>query len=337
MSNSKMAARTIQPVPADEPPARSGSFPSARRMWLRMLLFLAPILAFTALPIVLVDPYNIFSQHSLVASWEVKRYFGVPINSVLWKLPQFDRAPKNNILLGDSEMYRVREEDIEAIDKGNAYFNFSYGGGTLAEGMATFRHAASLTKLQSVYFQISFLSYSPDQRNRVKEAEKMLHNRAEYLGNPDALQASYYELLSLLPGGRIKMEPTKDEKFWNDQLAILGKRYRNMVYPAAEKNELQKIADDCLRNHIRLYFLIAPQSIDAQRLVEDAGATDKYERFKADLSSMAPTIDCDIASPLTTVRGNYSDPVHMQDQTTTVMVDDIWGGKFKQCRKLGRW
>ena len=333
-----MKAQAIKSNIQVQGPSKPGSFTPAARIWFRVLLFLAPVLALTALPVALVDPFNVFSEQSLGASWEVKRYFGEAINSVLWKLPQFDRAPGNNILLGDSQMYRLRTEDIQAIDRGHLYFNLAYGGGTLVESIASFWHAASLTELRSVYFEVSFLSYNPDQRNRVIEAEKLLHNRAEYLGNPDALQASYYELLSHFPGGRMKMGTTMDQStFWNYRLEIAGNRLRNLVYPAAEKRELERIADYCQRKHILLFFVITPQHIDAQRLVDKLGVSDNYVRFKNDLSSIAPTIDCDIANPFTADRGNYSDPFHPLERADAVVIDDIWGGKFKLCHRLGQW
>lgn len=326
-----------QPTASSSSPS-SDYFLPARKIWLRLALFLAPILALTVLPVTLVDPYNVLGMSLGLVSQHTKWEYGEGLNSVLWKLPQYDRNPKSNILLGDSQMEHLRAEDIAKVTGNNNYFNLAYGGGTLRESISSFWHAASLTRLKSVYFEISFMDYNANPMNRVVGTEKIIHHSLQYFENPDALQASYYDLLASVFHRQIKLEPQMSkEVFWRYQLAYLAGRYHDIPYPSALRVQLQQIAAYCRANNIRLYFVITPQSVDAQRRVAELGVTADYLRFKSDLESIAPTIDCDIPSAITTNRDNYSDPFHLLNTAGARIVADIWTDKFQYCRKLGQW
>ncbi|HEY1581008.1 MAG TPA: hypothetical protein VGF82_28400, partial [Terracidiphilus sp.] len=229
-------------------------------------------------------------------------------------------------------------EDIARVTGDPDYFNLAYGGGTLHESIISFWHAESLTRLKTVYFEVSFADYNSNPLNRVDETERLLHHPLQYFDNPDALQASWYDLIAAVFHWQINLRPQMSrDAFWKYQLAYLADRYRDIPYPAAQKVQLTQIAAFCRANHIRFYFVITPQSIDAQRRVDELGVTHEYVRFKSDLASIAPTIDCDIPSEITTNKDNYSDPFHMLDTAGAKIVDDIWTGKFQYCHQMGQW
>src|SRR5579859_5993654 len=153
MATTTIKSGVISSSPITEPSLARQS----KRIWLRLLLFLAPILVPTALPVCLVDPYNILRPYPGIVPEEVKQRYGPAINDVLWKLPQYDQSPQENILLGDSQTARLRDELIKEVTGNAHYFNLAYGGGTLQESISSFWDAASRVKLQSVYFGISFM------------------------------------------------------------------------------------------------------------------------------------------------------------------------------------
>lgn len=309
---------------------------SVWQTWLRLALFLTPILALTALPVAVVDPFNVLRSTTSVIPAETKARYGEGVNDVLWKLPEYIRNPRENILLGDSQMERLSAREILTVTGNSNYSNLAYGGGTLRESISSFWLAASLTKLQSVYYEISFMDYNPNPMDRVAETQRLLHNRLQYFEDADALQASYYDVLAYVPGLAIKMGPKTDRvAFWNYQLRYLANRYHDIAYPAEQKQELQRIAEYCRAHHVKLVFVITPQSLDAQRRIVELGVTDQYFRFKADLASIAPTLDYDIPSAITRDRDNYSDPFHLQDDAAARVVQDIWSGKFAYCHVLG--
>jgi hypothetical protein len=332
-----MATTTVRSEITGSSPDTERSFiRRSLRTWLRLVLFLAPVLVPTVLPVCLVDPYNLLFPKMSVVPQALKVRYSPAINDVLWKLPQYDKDPRENILLGDSQTERLRAEYIVKITGNSHYFNLAYGGGTLQESISSFWDAARRVKLQSVYFGISFMDYNSNPMDRVSDTEKLLHNRLQYLQNADAIQAALYEAIGLVPQWQVKMGPKLDrDAFWKYQLDYLSKRYHDIPYPSNLKRELQRIADYCRANHIEFVFVITPQSLDAQRRVGELGVIAEYERFKADLASIAPTIDCDIPSRITKDRANYSDPFHLTYPAAARVVEDIWSGRLRWCRVLG--
>src|SRR5579863_6195985 len=99
-----MATTTIKSGAISSSPITEASLArQSQRIWLRLLLFLAPIVVVTALPVYLLDPYKILWSKPGIVPEELKQRYGPAINDVLWKLPQYEQHPQANILLGDSQ------------------------------------------------------------------------------------------------------------------------------------------------------------------------------------------------------------------------------------------
>jgi hypothetical protein len=307
---------------------------ASRPVWRRCLLFLSILSVAMALPVYLVDPYNIFPSAPRIVSPQIKREYGQSIDDPLWKLPLYDRAPVADIVIGDSQMERLDPRWIAAV-AGRPYANLAYGGGTLRESISTFWHAAATAKLHSVYFGMTFLAYNPNLADRAAAAESMLQHRAQYFYDPGVLQTTVYDALALMPAGRVNIGPgMSKDSFWHVQLDSVRNRYTGMLYPSALVPELARIREYCRNKGIQLVFVIPPQHLDAQHLVAEAGATAEYSRFKRDIASFGPALDCDVNSALTEDRGNYNDPFHLTDEAAVRLVTDIWSGANRYCRPL---
>jgi hypothetical protein len=306
-----------------------------KAVWLRLLLFLAPCVLLSAVPVYVIDPYDLFGGGRGVISEKVKVQYATPLDQPLWKLAKYDREPVENILLGDSQMARLAEQDILSVS-GRRYFNLAYGGGTLRESVSTFWHAAGRAWLQSVYFGISFMSYNGKGKDRIPESEKILHNPINYFYDGTVLQTAFYDALSVVPGWQIDIGPQISlEAFWKVELDSLKLRYSNIISPEKLKHELRKIVDYCGANGIQLTFVITPTHVDAQNRVIELGVVEEYATFKRDLASLAPTLDYDIASEITQDRSNYAgSPFHLSDEAAARVVTDIWRQTFRWGRKL---
>src|SRR5436190_1512565 len=144
-----------------------------RKFGVRSAIFTAPLL-FYALTVLIVDPYNFFNFSHLVPD-SVKK----PISNLdypLWKMPDYRRNPRRNVLLGDSRMNGIAIEEIRKFT-GEEYYNFAYGGGTLKEMIRTFWFADSLTNLHVVYMGMNFNLYNALEKNdRTQDYRNIVRN-----------------------------------------------------------------------------------------------------------------------------------------------------------------
>jgi len=326
-----IAAKSCEPIPY---------LTASKAVWLRWVLFLAMISSVTALPVYIIDPYNLVRSGPQVVSPNIKREYAQSIDDPLWKLPLYDRNPAENILLGDSQMEHLTAEEISSVTGGKRYFNLAYGGGTLRESISTFWHAAARGRLRSVYFGVNFMAYNSSPSDRAAAADKIREHPLRYFYDSGVLQTSVYDALALIPGARMNSGPgMARDLFWQWQLDFLTNRYKNVAHknvasPAILEDELVKIQEYARRNDIHLVFVITPQHVDAQYRVNDLGLAAEYARFKRYFTSLGSTLDCDIPSKITEDRRNYSDPFHLTDEAAKRIVEDIWTETFRWCHQL---
>jgi hypothetical protein len=304
-----------------------------RRMWLRLVLFLLPIFVFLGPIIYAVDPYALF-QHRSVVPDDVRRSYGLKVDSVLWKLIDYDRHPEPNIMLGDSQMDHLNAAAVSSAT-GESYTNLAYSGGSLRESIDTFWFASRRINLRHVYFQIAFMTYNSMLFDRVPRAEESLRNPLYYFMSSDVLEAGAYDIGDAYFHYSTGFSPEMSkEAFWQSQLRYLEVRYKRDSDPGPLREELKRIVYYCKSHGISLVFVITPQSVDAQREVELLGIEEKYRRFKSDLERMAPVYDCDIETSFTVNKNNFSDPFHLEHSAAQELVVDLWSGHSRLCRTL---
>jgi hypothetical protein len=305
-----------------------------RRSWIRLALFLLPIVVLLGPVIYEVDAYCYFLHASPIPT-AVRSKYGLYVNAVLWKLISYNREPKPNIMLGDSQMERLPADAVEAAT-GEPYANLAYPGGTLRESIDTFWYADRRTRLRRVYFEISFMAYTAKLQNRFPQAKDILGNPLAYFVDSDVMEASAYDISDTFFHHPINIEPkVSKDAFWQDQLHYLEGRYKRDADPGSLREQLKQIVDHCKANGIDFTFVITPQSMDAQREVEKLGVGDQYRHFKSDLAGMAKVYDCDVESDLTANKDNFLDPLHMEDFASKRLVGDLWSGHSQLCRTLG--
>lgn len=81
------------------------------------------------------------------------------------------------------------------------------------------------------------------------------------------------------------------EAFWKNQMEDTTKGfYGRCEYPHNLYEELRKIKAYCVAQQIELIFIIPPTHVDLEKQVWVYGLEDAYQKYKADLKSIAPVL-----------------------------------------------
>jgi hypothetical protein len=304
------------------------------RTWLRLVLFFVLIFIVVVPPVFYVDPFGVFAKPSVISE-PIRSQYAQQVNQVFWKLPAYNRDPAPNILLGDSQMARLSDQDIASVT-GQKYSNLAYGGGTLRESISTFWFASQRTRLRRVFFGISFMEYNAYSRDRVTQAEEIVRNPALYFLNSDVLETTEYDVAETIFHHHTNLGPTMSrDAFWASQLDYLNTRFKRDASPGTLKDDVRKIVEYCRARGISILFIIPPQHAEVRHRIQELGVEGQYQQFKSDLASMAPVYDCDIDSDLTRDKNNYGDPFHLTDSAARQLVADLWSGNPRWCRTVG--
>jgi hypothetical protein len=299
-------------------------------VWARLGVFLSLPLLAVFLPVYLIDPYGRFSGTSIVAD-EVRTEYATRVNQALQAMITFSKNPQPNVILGDSQMALFRAEEIEAL-AGHPYSNLAYGGGTLAESIATFWYAARTVKLQRVYFGMSFYSFTDSSRNRISIAEGVIDHPITYFFNGDVLEATWDDAAAEFLHHRVSYRPTADAAaFWQQQLSELERRKRTFAPSQQTLEQLRAIVRFCRAQGIQFNFVIPPEHVDVRNRIALLGIAQKFADFKSRVSGLGPTYDCNVVNAVTRDAANFQDPFHMTRATATLMTQSIWSAKQHWC------
>ncbi len=299
----------------------------------KLLLFFLPFF-FIAAVTVIVDPYNIFNIFHVISDEKkfecVNRHDGVtPRGNILWKTIDFQRNPASDILIGNSRTFNISNEELSALFSEDMK-NLSLHGGDIEASIELFWMAAKTTNLNLVIMQLDFNNYEAfSTLNLYKPVKDLLDKPSGFFFKWDYLT----DVFSLL-----YYSITNDHKFversymYNDDNWHLTYNYlenlhvTSYTYPDQLYNGLKEISEYCIRNNIRLYFVIAPNFREIDKYIERQELTAANERFKSDLSGLSPLIDLDTASPFTYNKDNFSDHFHLKREMTDSVAHMIHTG-----------
>lgn len=303
---------------------------SLRAVWLRLVMFLVPALVVVCLPVYLIDPYGLFARHSIVAD-SVRLENATWVNQALLAIVSFSKSPTPNILLGDSQMAHFDVNDVEAIAH-RPFSNLAYGGGTLAESIASFWYASRTVRLESVYFGVSFYSFVDNSRNRVDAAERLVKSPLTSFTNGDVLEATLDDILNRFLHHAVNYGPAVEAAtFWRQQLGELARR-RDSFPPSADTlAELAAIENYCATHGIAFVWVIPPQHEDVRRRIAALGMQRQYADFKSTVTALGTTYDCDVSNEITRNAANFQDPFHMTPAAAALVARSIWSGQHDWC------
>jgi hypothetical protein len=294
------------------------------RLFYRTALLALPFLL-VGLFVAAVDPFDYFGITRFVGDGP-KSMTARKLHYPLWKIHQFERAPVDRILLGDSRMDGFSPGTIQALT-GDSYFNFAYAGGTLTEAIETYWIAAKRVRLKAVYLEASLINFNAYQGlNRVPEVSKMDANPFLYLTNRLVLRSAVLAAYVGWTGNTVNIEaPSLDRNaFWRFQIdQSMPQLLYRYAYPDTVARQLRDVVADCKRNGTRFVVVIPPTHTDVQTKVAELGRSQENERFKEFARSLGEVYDFDWPNAFTSDRSNFGDPFHLRD--SDVIIREIWG------------
>lgn len=297
---------------------------------IRILLFAIPFLFFIFL-LAYIDPYNIIRKEQNIELLKLKQQIAYKINYPLYGLQKFENNPTDIIILGDSRANSLSEEMFGDIT-GKKSTNLAYGGGSIQEMIDTFWTVSKINKLKEVYIGISFNLYNKyNNKNRVIEANNLRTSLLSYLLSRYCIKSSFLIMESIIQDKEISIEKPfmNKDQFWQYQLDAAGPLFfKHYKYPKHYFNGLQKIAEYCKNNKIKLTFFIPPSHMDLQLKIKEYKLEKEYQQFRDDLISLKfPVYDFNFINYRTKDKRYFSDPFHFNRPLREVIIGVITGDK----------
>jgi hypothetical protein len=149
-----------------------------------------------------LDPFGFRGERD---TWPAgKREVAYTINKRLATLAEFESAPADHIILGDSRASHV-SEDVLARAAGAPWRNLAFGGATLEEMTALYRHVSERRALRTVLLLVPFNRFTRTySTNGVDEAVALTTQRWKLYASTVCLRASLAVTAFGLAGMRVR-------------------------------------------------------------------------------------------------------------------------------------
>lgn len=308
-----------------------------KKFVLKLLLFIIPFIILIVVELV-IDPFNYFSEEKNQKLKEEKDNISQKNNPYLYKLIEFDRNPSSTIILGDSRTGLLnqtffQEKGLEKVS------NLSIGGGTLQDAFEIFRYVTNKHKINKIYVGVSIETYSGTLlRNRAAPSIGIKNSMLLYLLNRYTFSSTMLICRSVLFNEKIDLykPPDSQHVFWQSQLDLAARYLRNYTYPKNYYQEFKKMSDYCIKNNIKLNFVLSPTHIDLQKKIHEFNLDTAYNKFKQDMASFGDVYDFNYPNEITIVKSNFGDPYHHIPTVSKIIVDEISGNKLQYARFIPR-
>jgi hypothetical protein len=294
----------------------------------KLILLLIPFLIIS-LFILILDPYNYY-EFSKNADRDLKSSISIPLNEPLWKLIDYDKKQFENILIGDSRMGSLNEEEISLISK-HKYYNLSFSAANCNEIISVLDYIIDKYKLSNIFVGLNLDQYNQaNNRDRVEGVIKITGNPFLYFVNTNVLEATYLLSKAKIFKNEVGIKTTPNsnkEDFWKYQIEVTGKRYfLNYIYPQEYFDNLIRIKKKCKEKGITLKIIIFPSHSDLNKLIEKYNLKDSEKKFKSDMISLGDVYDFNFENEITNNYNDFKDPFHFNKNATRRIVNILWGG-----------
>jgi hypothetical protein len=290
----------------------------------KTLIFAVPFIILIVME-VMIDPFNYFSTEKNENLLDLKNKLARKKNTYLYRLIEYERDPYPAILLGDSRAQRLMPEFFAEAD-GSKVANLAAGAGSLQDVIKIFWDLSKKKTLKKVYIGVAIEGYSGTLlKDRVSPALEIKNSVPLYLMNKYTLENTMLILKSQLFKQPVEVQdvPFSREAFWQYELQQEERYLRGYSYPQNYYNDLKKISDYCLKNDIKLVFIISPTHIEVQNKINEFKLTAAYERFKEDIRSFGDLYDFNRPNVITENKANFLDPLHSIDSVSRIMIREV--------------
>ena len=290
-----------------------------------IILFSIPFIIWITL-VYFVDPFNFYGVNEAKPEHSSKYDISYQINNRLFKLIQFSKCDKHNIIIGDSRAHALKEDEILKIT-GVQIKNMALGGSHFGEMKEVFWHLVKNYKISEVYFGISFFNLCAigDDGSRIKEAERIAKNPISYSFNVHVYRALKSYFSYLVTGKKMQLGKFKEskEEVWKRQLSLADYVFsRHLIYTNYQ-GDIDSIASYCADNNIKLVFFVPPTHTDLQEKINNAGLASENEQFLHYLSKYI-LYDFNYPNYMTTQIDNFKDPYHFTDEVGKIIIKELF-------------
>lgn len=296
-------------------------------MWIflkKALIFISPFIILIALEII-IDPFNYFFSEKNQELAQLKNNLARKKNTYLYRLIEYERNQTGAIVLGDSRAQRLMPDFFKEVN-GEKVVNLAAGAGSLQDVIKIFWDLSKKKTLKKVYMGVAIEGYSGTLlKDRVSQAIEVKNSPPLYLMNKFTLENTLLILKARLFNQHVEAgdPPFSREEFWQYELSQEDRYLRNYSYPKNYHDELKKISEFCLKNNIKLVFIISPTHIDIQNKIPEFNLTAAYEKFKEDIKSFGDLYDFNWPNVITENKNNFLDPLHSIDSVSRIMIREV--------------
>lgn len=290
----------------------------------KILIFISPFLILVALEIY-IDPFNYFSPEKDPKLHELKNALARKKNTYLYRLIEYEQNPSSVIVLGDSRAQRLMPDFFSEVN-GIRVLNLAAGAGSLQDVIKIFWDLTGKHKLDTVYIGISIEGYSGTLlKDRVSAALEVKNSPALYLTSKFTVENTMLILKSRLFKQAVELNdpPFSREQFWQYELAQEDRYLKAYSYPKNYYNELKKMSDYCVKNNIKLVFIISPTHTDVQDKVAQFKMEKEYDRFREDIKGFGDLYDFNWPNEITRDKNSFIDPLHSIDSVSRIMIREM--------------
>ena len=290
----------------------------------KILIFIVPFIILVALE-VMIDPFNFFSAEKNKKLLDLKNNLARKKNTYLYRLIEYERNPYPAIVLGDSRAQRLMPEFFEEVN-GEKVANLAAGAGSLQDVIKIFWDLSSRNKLSKVYIGIAIEGYSGTLlKDRVSAALEVKNSAPLYLTSTFTIENTMLILKSQLFNQRVELQapPFSREEFWQYELTQEDRYLKNYSYPKNYYEDLKKISAYCLKNNIKLVFIISPTHTEVQNKINEFKLNKEYEKFKEDVRTFGDMYDFNWPNIVTENKNNFLDPLHSIDSVSRIMIKEM--------------
>lgn len=269
----------------------------------------------------LVDPYNANRTFDVGVD---KRSTCSMLSYYDWILARYQHERAPTVMVGDSRLGLFEEELLSGVAD-ERVMNLAAGGARWKEvlSMAHFVLATSTPGRMVVQLNVDMLN-GTWRGDRVKSAADRLEDPLQYYLNPVVSRASLAVLLALVLGGMEVSEspPMNKSQFWQWQLDNLHRvAYLNWTPPLEALRELTTLISLANSKGVEILVVMMPVHSDLRSKLDALGYKDENDSVRAAIREIAPLLDFDRDSNLTTDRSRFSDPFHLEEQDRSVLLE----------------
>lgn len=303
------------------------------KKYILKIFYFSLLLLFCCLFIFLIDPHNFFNISKLIkddAKIKVinRSYEATTRGNMLWKALKYRRKPCENIIIGDSQGFDIREKLVSELT-GEEYFNFCIPGASLQTKFSIFWFVAKQIKLKKVYLEVSFINSDAHRSyNLFHFAQDYFNKPYLYFSNKEIIIDSYYNLMYALTADRSwAQNPLGLEsiKFMNQVSELKFKLFfGNYSYPEKSFVELRKISDYCINHDIELNFIIFPNYRRVDEYLSENGLINLREKYGTDIGAISKLYDFSNDTRISAYRNNFKDYYHINQHMSDSLTVEIW-------------